>query len=646
LFEHLRKPDTIFYLRLVLQRFQSIYLQADPSAAEILKQIHTNYPKRLHAKTIMGIFIIRYFPNESLPDFTSDEARQVLTTSSALFQSFWRLVGHYKNRDYLAKDDLCVFPRHLMDYVKAFTGWSSVTIYRITQHIFEELKMRYEQYELMKENIYLPELCEDLKSNIMHLHRRLIDMNYEKQLTWFHRSYPCPFADRPAPKPEYDHGKSICTNIAMTHELLVDPGFRLTDVWQLPYSDLDQRCPAMRRQNRRTYYNMLAAELANRNSHCHATLRILVDIKEKIEGLDGPECKEVAAIIDVPRIRQQMADCTFSYTDVVNMLFKLCQLFRSIQQPAHSTVFEEEWAALFRLLQVAQTFEERGKAFAMGLRFCKDAIDRIMVDTVNARLAKLAGVVQLHGVNFERSRMRELLETGNVCMASTEDFVRRNLRGLTDHTRSQLANTHFAFRGFLERCITRMVSPLEEPRPLPVIMRLDAYRLNYARVAMATTARGCVLLASIRLAYGDEGNLLAAKTADLFLARSSVTPDAFKKEVLDNFSQFASFRYEELFQPDHEIYKNMAMHITRIVQVYCGSAERGRRPPTLKTQQLPPLLSLHDKLAKACKAVHEACWVALAVHGEIYRHIVRRIDAEESEATSRAAQTLMELARR
>jgi hypothetical protein len=432
----------------------------------------------------------------------------------------------------------------------------------------------------------------------------------------------------------------------MSHELLVDPAFRITDVWQLPYSDLDTRCPAMRRQNRRTYYDMLAEELSNRNSQCHAALRILVDIKEKIEGLSKNECKQVDTIIDVPRIRQQMADGTFAYTDIVNLFHKLSQLFRQLQQPAQSPVFEEEWQALFCFMQVAQTLEQRGKAFAMGLRLCRDATDRITVDNVNARLAQMAGVVQLHGINFERSRMRALLETGGASMASTEDFVRRNLQGLTDHTRRQLASTHFAFRGFLERCITRMVSPLEEPRELPVIMRLDAYRLNYARVAMATVARGCALLASIKLAYGDEGHMLAAKTAALFAARSSVTYDVYKKEVLDQLGQYETFRCQDLFRPDHEVYRAMAQHITRIVQVYCGSAERGRRAPNLKTQCLPALLSLHDKLAKVCKAVHEACWVSLAVHGEIYRHIIRRIDAEETEATSRAAQTLMELARR
>ena len=91
------------------------------------------------------------------------------------------------------------------------------------------------------------------------------------------------------------------------------------------------------------------------------------------------------------------------------------------QLQATSRVVETgaKWVPVCQAMESA-TAEERPRAFCKALEFLLERLNAMRIDTANARLRQIAQVIQNHGLDYERSKFAEKLQSGSLTLEQTE----------------------------------------------------------------------------------------------------------------------------------------------------------------------------------------------------------------------------------
>ena len=91
------------------------------------------------------------------------------------------------------------------------------------------------------------------------------------------------------------------------------------------------------------------------------------------------------------------------------------------QLQATSRVLETaaKWVPVCEAMESA-TAEEGPRAFCKALEFLLERLNTMRIDTANTRLRQIAPVIQTHGLEYERTKFAEKLQSGSLTLERTE----------------------------------------------------------------------------------------------------------------------------------------------------------------------------------------------------------------------------------
>ena len=210
------------------------------------------------------------------------------------------------------------------------------------------------------------------------------------------------------------------TNERLAHELLMDPLFQLLEDGHTFESESSKR---IRHLFENSFWESLAGDL-NMSPPCYVrVLRVLEEIRKGL--LDVAPAREAAfaaEILDMDLIKQQADGGFWTWVDCRMLLEGVVSLIKGSQSTERAEETRTKWVQLQISMDDAVA-EEKSAVLVEGIRFLLNRISVMRMDAANKQLRVLSPVMRVHGVEYERGKLKEKLNDGTLTLERTKAWL-------------------------------------------------------------------------------------------------------------------------------------------------------------------------------------------------------------------------------
>ena len=346
------------------------------------------------------------------------------------------------------------------------------------------------------------------------------------------------------------------SNDVLTHEILVDPQFQFREKDLADDSTFGKVCLcAFENQPhtdtcRQSCWALIEAELRQTPPCYLIAFRVICQIKSKLCDLSPVHKPRLDEAVDSGRIRQQVDAGTYRWASCVGLVGSLYAVVRRLCPPCRKQATESAWDEVRGAL---------GSPTALGLKFLSKCVDDLRLDAANERLRLIAPEIKDHGVDYERGRFRDNVDSGVYtleCMTTAlQEAVDQALEGnattLEELRRgSAQAFTHVYLQMMRSLVLVEHAPPLLDQH-CPETLRFDLERINDLRAEFMELTTRAAMLTTLKHAFRAQPAVLDAVIDALGASNEAVVsignvaarmnvPPVVRSELLCNLTQCAS----------------------------------------------------------------------------------------------------------
>lgn len=320
------------------------------------------------------------------------------------------------------------------------------------------------------------------------LKRKEIQSDREEQLERRHQ--------KAAKEPDLGFTKTVFSNDAIAHEIIMDPTFQLEQppTQDEPASDLVKR---MQTGMKKAFWDQMLTNIQNGSDDGKMMLlKQMEELRDMVTGVLGDSTKdhvELKAMLSTSAIEQAVGlpQGNISWVAVGQLVLALFNKILANEAPARNEATELQITNLSAAMRNSSNAEEN--AFLTMLpevvEFVAKQVDYLRLDSVNAHLTMLAPYLQRHGVEHERSKFEEKFAADSSIIKGTNKWMKMSLEkyyaSATAGERQLLHNGDaLAFKRFFRFAFMELVEihiQGQDPTSFPETFSMDIKRIREIR---------------------------------------------------------------------------------------------------------------------------------------------------------------------
>ena len=163
---------------------------------------------------------------------------------------------------------------------------------------------------------------------------------------------------------------------------------------------------------------------------CTRVLRVLAEISDAIRDVSGSrEAAVIAELVDLDHIKQQAERGLYVWESCTKLIHGILAVVQRVQSRKRDEETKEKWEPIEEGLTMGNhNADGRPRAFCKGLEFLLDRVNALRIDAANARLRLIAPVIKDHGVDYERGRFQNQLNSGTITLERTQQWIKHAVR--------------------------------------------------------------------------------------------------------------------------------------------------------------------------------------------------------------------------
>jgi hypothetical protein len=265
------------------------------------------------------------------------------------------------------------------------------------------------------------------------------------------------------------------TNVQIAHELLIDPSFQFEDNFSIGGEG-----KLINQSFVNVFWSDLLEDLKKPEPSYDAVFRVLEDIRYGISDVAGDAhalSLESQTIIDINHIKTSRQLEVWS--SCINLFTNIFYLVLRVQMQKREDEAKAKWDCLQKAMQEAQQ-EDQPQIMCDTIRFFSNYIDLVRIDASNARIRLLADVIKTHGVSYEQSKFQEKLDSGNLTLENTTEWLSNEIDNIKVKQLKQLVNGNMeALRSVHQSALVKLIVNPTRVGKIPEVLNLDLHRISY-----------------------------------------------------------------------------------------------------------------------------------------------------------------------
>ena len=430
LVETLKEKTTISKYKAALRRVHMLttFRHGSPSSSLCAETVNV--------RVVLAGFMVAY-KSTNVFESVGPLEQALMESATRLIASFEEIcnrIMHCRSFSKVPAELTKDFPTLLFKYLKCFKAWKVPDEAKLSCRIKWALVALYRSKEYLSPN-EPPDskLRIDIEEQTQRLRYKLREISGEKALREFDEKHKITEASV-ALLPSQSGGAVVyatlpgkISNQQMAHELLIDPGFQLTDeggcvVEQNTYDRI-------RSTFERAYWDSLVDDLKQKPNPCYVRIfRVCCEIRDSIvmQGRDE-ESHAIREVLDIDFIQQQTEAGLCGPERCKALIAGVVDILRRFQTAKRKESLEAEWKALEAKMDAAMDGEHE-QVFCNGLEFLMDRVHLLRIDQSNARLRIVSPIIQTHGVSYEREHFDNKLQDGTLTLERTTSWIDKSLK--------------------------------------------------------------------------------------------------------------------------------------------------------------------------------------------------------------------------
>ncbi len=418
------------------------------------------------------------------------------------------------------------FQPALSDYLRRFKAWKVPDEAKLTCRIQHALiALHQATHQLPSDEPEDSSLRVELRTQIARLRDKLRQIAGPDAVARFDTEHhdllhPAVALAAPGAGPAGVLGDRV-SNEQLAHELLLDPGFQLTDDGDCAENPVAHR---IRASFHRAFWDSLADDL-RLSPPCYVrVLRVLREIRDGVaEVAGGREAARIGEVVDLELIQQQADAGAWTWAGCVGLLGGVVDVVRRVQAQRRDAETRVGWEALRAELEGMEGGWAGGAgagAVCRGLEFLLGRVSALRIDAANARLRLIAPVIREHGVDYERGKLQAKLDAGALTLDRTRAWLRAALARLAARRPDVMAGLSAGAAGaFAAAHGSAMADAVEDAgtggaaTEWAETLMLDARRFESLGAEYSYLVRAAVVLVTVRHALATTLGPAASRDA-------------------------------------------------------------------------------------------------------------------------------------
>jgi hypothetical protein len=521
-----------------------------------------------NVRVFLASFMIHTRPSSCFESIGPLE-QSVQTSATALVNTFKEICNGITSPTRITIYQWCTWSTlviQLKEYLTCFKEWKVPDENKLTERLKHALLALYRAETHLIPNTYeYNSMIADLKSQKKKLRAKMLQIAGKEVLASFDETIKqqgfhidTPLATNTPPI----HGglsklPGRMSNEQLAHELLLDPTFQLDDQGA-GYIENDV-LTKVRESFKVAFWDSLVADL-KLNPPCYVrVLKVIGEVRDGIIDLAPNRSLELNEKIDITYWQQQIETGMLDWSSCILLIQGMLGIAMSIQEPSRKEETLTKWKTLEDELKSSNP-EDHPTLFCKALEYVLGCVNVMRVDAANARLRKIAIIIQQHGVEYERAHMSKKIKANPSYLQRTPTWLQQVLKKEIEKGRADPQKLSLGDAKEYERIHSIAVLSLVvanepvEADTCPELLLLDLHRLKKYHLDFHFDVKAACMLAmaSQRLLSNNKGSSVVDLLEHLKKSLNHFEASTFKNKI-DCIQGFISTFNDELTPPEKEL---------------------------------------------------------------------------------------------
>ena len=533
-------------LRLTRECLQRIHMLAICRHGPLTTQ-NGLLPENVSVRVFLAGFMIVYRPTHVFESMGALE-KALFDAAVPLFRAFGSVCASIRTSGDVPHELTQDFQRLLFEYLKRFKAWKVPDEAKLTARIKHALIALYQaEAQLPLDEPEDSPLRGEFRTQIERLRSKLLQISGEEAVRVFDANRRVnPQAALSGGGDAYASVPGRMTNEQLAHELLIDPTFQLDESGGLGVEN--PVFHRIRETFHQAFWDSLVDDMQLETPAYTRVFRVLAEVRDGLKDLCGARdsVNRVSEVIDIDFIKQRVESGAFDADAAFALLTSAAGIVRELQSPSRDQETSAKWAEC--VAKRSEAGVSVGRWFCFGLEFLLGRVNAMRIDAANSRLRIIAPVIRDHGVEYERGKFQDKLDSGALTLERTRRWLKGAVaRSVAVYQRASIEDLlGGSERGFLGVHTEAMVGLVVDvpgtlsPSDCPETLLADVHRINQmrrefkdgvARVSLLVTARHEI--ANAARGKAPEQVRAVVDTVARAIARPLENMDALLAEVCD-----------------------------------------------------------------------------------------------------------------
>jgi hypothetical protein len=386
-------------------------------------------PESVNVRVFLAVYMIAYFPKHVFENMGPLETA-LFNVSQPLIDSIERImkqISLYRHFQHvpsaLSKD----FTALLFNYLRHFKAWKVPDEKKLVTRIKHALLALYQaRAHLPHDEPVDSKLNTEFETQIKRLREKLlviagqaeVDRLDQERLVEVHLD---PTYNDPGP-PGGTVLPTRMSNEELAHELLIDLGFRLSEVGGIE-NPVSRR---IRETFHRAFWDRLADDLRLLPPCYVRILRVLEEVRTGLLELAAAESPAIAEALDMVSIKERSDKGLYMWDDTRSLMAAVTKVIKRVQSPARDQETAGRFASIDNTMLECIPYE-RPVVLCRGMEFLLERVNAMRIDAANSRLRMIGPVIRDHGIDYERGKFADKVRDGRLTLSRTTDWIRRSV---------------------------------------------------------------------------------------------------------------------------------------------------------------------------------------------------------------------------
>jgi hypothetical protein len=407
------------------------------------------------------------------------------------------------------------------------------------------------------------------------------------------------------------------TNEHLTHELLLDAGFQLSEDGLMSVEIAGLR--GITDIFHRAFWASLTSDLTLEEPCYVRVYDVLEEIRRGVSDLGGDAVvARLADAVDMDHIKEQVTARLFTWDSIVGVSTALSGMVRELSCEERKADFDLKWTEIHALLHCDNGVEARAGSFVSALEFLLTRTNLCRIDFANARLRLIAPTIAVHGVDYERNKFSERVRDGVITMDNTTNWIAKTLSSANELVDRVLNGVAGSILEAHARAVTLLsngsiYSGNNElsAEVVPETLTLDFHRIVGFRrefKSIVHTSMALFVASGNRIAFAEVSAAVDAMASGSAIVPAELPLSDELKVVLTSSMESTS--------PMHMV---LSDRFTSIITGRIMGRNNGPRRVSIAPVVLPP--NVQERADKFVAQVVAVADLNRKVHGEIYNEL-------------------------